>query len=147
MKISNESFRDWKLESREVSNGVTFFEMTNLSGCQVSCTDHDYERGLNNCFSYAFGIEKQIFINWNKFLYDFCKFEFNGIEFKEELYSEKDFGSWHYSLLKKRIVYDGKNSELSIQKKGIFNNWNEIKVLNKKEITLESIKEFTDFIK
>lgn len=147
MKISNDSLRDWILETNEVSNGVTYFEMTNLNGCKVSCTDHDYERGLNNCLSYAFDIEKQISKNWNKFLYDFCKFEFDGIDFKEELFSEKDFGSWFFSLSKRRIVYDGKDSELSIQKKGIFSNWNGIKELKKNEITYENIKEFINYIK
>lgn len=147
MKNNIEQFKDWTLENKEVSNGVTFFEMTNLNGCKVSCTDHDYERGLNNCISYAFDLEKQISKNWSKFLYEYCKFELKGIKFNEELYSDLDFGSWHFSLSKKRIVYDGKNFDLSIQKKRIFSNWREIRIVKISEIKLENLKEFIDFIK
>ena len=57
----------WKSHIEEVSNGVYKFEFIDEYGRNVGCTDHDFERGIETCISYAFDIEKQINVNWNKF--------------------------------------------------------------------------------
>jgi hypothetical protein len=145
-KNNPELFAGWKLEANEVSNGVTFFEMTDSNGCQVSCTDSDYEKGLNNCISFAFDVEKQISRNWNKFLYELFKYELNNLEFIEDNYSQIDFGSWIISLEKKRIILDGKESELIIQKKNIFRDWKEVKSIKLINATFENVTEFKSFI-
>ena len=145
-KNNPELFAGWTLETNEVSNGVTFFEMTDSNGCQVSCTDSDYERGLNNCISFAFDVEKQISRKWNKFLYELFKYELNKLKLIDDKYSEMTFGSWIISLEKKRIVLDGKESELILQKKNILNNWNEVKSIELNNIIFENITEFKNFI-
>ena len=149
MKFSKnnlEVFAGWTLEAKEVSNGVTFFEMTDSNVCQVSCKDDNIERGLNNCISFAFDVEKQISRNWNKFLYELFKYELNNLEFIEDKYSEIFFGSWIISLEKKRIILDGKDSELILQKKNIFRNWSEVKSIKLNNVTFENIAEFKNFI-
>jgi hypothetical protein len=145
-KNNPELFAGWTLEAKEVSNGVTFFEMTDSNGCQVSCKDDNYERGLNNCISFAFDVEKQISRNWNKFLYELFKYELNNLEFIEDKYSELVFGSWIISLEKKRIILDGKESELILQKKNIFKNWSEVKSIKLNNVTFENITELKNFI-
>lgn len=145
-KNNPELFAGWTLYTNEVSNGVTFFEMTDLNGCQVSCTDGDYERGLNNCISFAFDVEKKISRNWNKFLFDLFKYELRSYKLLENNYSEIDFGSWIISTKKKRIILDGKESELMIQNKSLFKNWRGVKSLNLSNIVFEDIKEFKHFI-
>jgi hypothetical protein len=145
-KNNPELFAGWTLETSEVSNGVTFFEMTDLNCCKVSCTDEDYERGLNNCISFAFDIEKQITRNWNKFLFELFKYELRGFKLLENSYSDIDFGSWIISIKKKRIILDGKESELIIQKKSLFKNWSQVKSIKTANIVFENVKDFKHFV-
>ena len=60
----------WSLSFEEISNNVYKVELTGNLGRQVGVTDHDLDRGIETCLSFAFDIEKKLGNNLNKFIYD-----------------------------------------------------------------------------
>lgn len=136
-KLNNKEkiLEGWNLNIDEVSNGVYKMEFIDDYGRIVSCTDHDFERGMETCVNYAFDIEKQITKNWNKFLFDVIKFKLKKNKLDEEVYQNEVFGSSLFKQNNRRIIIDGKDTVIEFQKKTILRIWK-----TKKQISLENLE-------
>ena len=134
----------WRLKIDEVSNGVYKMEFIADYGSVVSCTDHDYERGMETCVNYAFDVEKQINENWNKFLFDVIKFKLKKNKLDEEIYQNEVFGSSIFRQNNKRIIIDGKDSLIEFQKKVILRIWKTKKQISLKNLEYQDLKKMCE---
>ena len=117
LENNSEIFTGWILQYKEASNGVYEFELRDKFGHLAGCTDHNFERGIETCASYAFDIEKRLWsnLNWNRFLFDICKFELSKYKLKVEIYHDEDFSSWMITFEKYRVILNGKHHVLIFQ--------------------------------
>lgn len=141
---NSELFLGWTLHYEEVSNNVYQFKLTDNSGRQAGCKDHDFERGIETCVSYAFDIEKQLNRNWNKFLFDIFKFKLSKHKLTEEIYHENVFGSWTIQLENGRIILDGRDYLLTLQCLDKNQNWIDRENIRLSDLTYDKVKIFTN---
>jgi hypothetical protein len=146
LKNYSEIIDGWILNFKEVSNNVYTFELTDKFGRKSGCTDHDFERGLETCVSYAFDIEKQINKNWNKFLLDIFKLKLSSQKLTEEVYHEKTFGSWTIQLNNFRIILDGKDYILALQSHDKNKIWTDKENIKLEELTFDKIRSITSLL-
>ena len=147
IKNNSELVDKWTLRFDEVSNNVYKVELTDNFGRKSGTTDHDLERAIETCLSYAFDIERQLNNPLNKFTYDTFKYFLADQKLSVEKYSDKDFGSWTIEKTKKRIILDGRDFLLSLQSQTEIDNWvNEI-TINLKDLTFEQVKQIKDKFK
>lgn len=131
----------------EVSNNVYKVELTDAFGRKAGTTDHELDRAIETCLSYAFDIEKQLNNPLNKFIYDTFKYFLSDQTPLSDNYSGKDFGSWIIEKNEKRITLDGKESLLALQSQTASNVWIDDFTMKVKEVTFEQFKEIRDKIK
>jgi hypothetical protein len=113
----NKIFPNWTLKVDEISNNVYQFTATNKAGSQVEFTDSNYVTGIKRIFGETFDLEIQISKEINKLIFDtFSKLLDNKL-IKDKKYEPEIFGSWIIRLKNKRIILDGKESILSLEKK------------------------------
>lgn len=146
LKNNSEIFTGWTLNFNEVSNNVYKFEMTDKYGRKAGCTDHDFERGIETCASYAFDIEKQTNKNWRKFLFDYFRFKLSPRKLTEEIYHEMAFGSWTIQLNKRRIILEGKDSIITSQYISRKQKWNDKESIKIIDLTFDKIQPLIDFL-
>lgn len=137
----------WTLNYDEVSNNVYKVELTDPHGRKAGTTDHDLDRAIETCLSFAFDIEKQLDNPLNKFIYDTFKYFLSDQTLVLHNYSDKDFGSWVIEKNKKRIILGGKDSLLALQSQTASNVWIDDFTMKVKEVTFEQLKEIRDKIK
>lgn len=137
----------WTLNFDEVSNNVYKVELTDPYGRTAGTTDHDLDRAIETCLSFAFDIEKQLDNPRNKFIYDTFKYFLSDQTLLTDNYSDKDFGSWIIEKNEKRIILDGKESILSLQSQTASNIWVDDFKMKVKEVKFEQLKELRDKIK
>ena len=77
----------------------------------------------------------------NKFLFEFCLLKID--EYLLCSYDDKFFGSWHIELSQKRIIYEGKDQCLTIQRK-IDMNWADSTVLFVNDLSESNIINLID---
>ena len=147
IKNNSELVDKWTLQFDEVSNKVYKVKLTDNSGRQSGTTDHDLDRAIETCLSYAFDIEKQLNNPLNKFTFDTFKYFLGDQKILTEKYYDKDFGSWTIEKTKKRIILDGKDFLLSLQSKTEIDNWTDEITINFKDLTFEQLKKLKDKFK
>lgn len=113
--MNKKSIPGWTITINEVSNGVFRVTLTNTDGHKVEITDTAIDEVIERAVSDAFEIEKQISKNWNLFLYDLAIQELRYIDIKTSQYTDNEFGSWLIERRHKRLVYEGRDSELTFQ--------------------------------
>jgi len=132
----------WTARIAEVSNGVYNIVLLDSHGRKVEITGADLDAAMKESLEGAFAVEKQISLNWNKFLFDLCLNTLEDLSV-EMNFEEKHFGSWIVLLKNKRILYDGRDHWLISQiKKG--NNWYDVFISTKANLTLDV---FTSVVK
>ncbi|HMI05729.1 MAG TPA: hypothetical protein VK541_24790 [Pedobacter sp.] len=137
----------WTVNFDEVSNNVYKVELTDTFGRKAGTTDHDLDRAIETCLSYAFDIEKQLNNPLNKFIYDTFKYFLSDQTLLSDNYSGKDFGSWIIEKNEKRIILDGKESLLALQSQTASNVWVDDFTIKVRELTFEQLKELRDNFK
>jgi len=146
IKNYTELIDGWILHYKEVSNNVFTFELTDNFGRKAGCTDHEFERGIETCISYAFDIEKQLHKGWNKFLFDIFTLILSDQKLTEKVYYEKDFGSWTIQLNNSRVILDAKEYILILQYQDGHKDWREKENIKLLDLTYENIKRLTNFL-
>ncbi|HBH07441.1 MAG TPA: hypothetical protein DDX92_12660 [Flavobacteriales bacterium] len=128
----NKIFPDWTLKIDEISNNVFQFNSTKIQGNQVEFTDSDYDTGIKRIFNETFDLEIQICKETNKLIFDTFSILLDNSLIKDKKYESETFGSWIIGLKNKRIILDGKESILSLEKKKglLSNDWVELKSIN-----------------
>jgi len=124
----------------EVSNGVYQVVMRDRHGRLVELTDDDLELATAKAQGDAFLIEKQISSNWNRFLFELSGLLLQDLPAKN-IYHEMHFGSWVIEWNKMRLVYDGRDSWLTLQQADN-DIWDDKIVITKDNLTLESLLNF-----
>jgi hypothetical protein len=119
---------------------------TNAAG-QSGTTDHDLDRAIETCLSYAFDIEKQLNNPLNKFTFDTFKYFLADQKLLIEKYHDKDFVSWAIEKTKKRIILDGRDFLLSLQSQTETDNWIDEITINLKDLKFEQLTELKDKFK
>lgn len=147
IKNNSELVDHWTLHFDEVSNNVYQVELTDKFGRKSVTTDHDLDKAIETCMSYAFDIEKQLGNSLNKFTYDTFKYFLSDQKLLVDNYSDKDFGSWIIENNKKRIVLDGKDFLLSIQNQIETDNWEDDFFIKLTDLTFKQINELKDRFK
>lgn len=129
MNNFNKIFPDWTLKVNEISNNVYQFSATNKAGCQVEFADSHYDSGIKRIFGETFDLEIQICKETNKLIYDTLSILLDSSLIKDKKYESDIFGSWIIRLKNKKIILDGKESILNLEKrKGILSNdWIDLK--------------------
>ena len=132
----------WTAKIAEVSNGVYKILLLDRHSRKVETTGADIDVMMKEVLEGAFSVEKQISLNWNKFLFDLCLNILGDLNV-EKNFDEKHFGSWIALLSNKRIVYDGRDHWLisQIRKES---NWYDICISTKEDLTLDV---FTTLVK
>ena len=141
IKNNSELVDNWTLHFEEVSNNVYQVELTDKFGRKSGTTDHDLDRAIETCISYAFDIEKQLGNSLNKFIYDTFKYFLTDQKILVDNYSDKDFGSWIIENNRKRIILDGKDFLLSLQSQVETDNWKDNFSTNISDLTFKQINE------
>ncbi|REE78718.1 hypothetical protein BX611_3012 [Lutibacter oceani] len=113
----NTIFPDWSLKIDEISNNVYQFTAINKTGSQVEFTDSDYDTGKKRILGEIFDLEIQISKEINKLIFDTFSILLDGNLIKDKKYESEIFGSWIIRLKNRRIILDGKESILSLEKK------------------------------
>ena len=147
IKSNKELVDKWTLRFDEVSNNVYNVELTDNFGRQVGTTDHDLDRAIETSISYAFDIERQLNNTLNKFTYDTFKYFFADQPLLADNYSDKDFGSWIFEKIGKRIILDGKDLLLSLQSQTELNNWKDDFTIKLTDLTFEQIQKLKNKFK
>ncbi|WP_281228558.1 hypothetical protein [Flavobacterium aquiphilum] len=137
----------WTLRFDEVTNNVYKVELIDKFGRQTETTDHNLDRAIETCISYAFDIEKQLGNSLNKFTYDLFKYFFEDEKLLVDNYSDKDFGSWTIEKNKKRIILDGRDLQLIFQSTTETSNWTDNFSTKLTDMTFEQINSLKDTFK
>jgi hypothetical protein len=125
----------WTTKIEEVSNGVYNVLLKDKSDRKAETTDSDFEQTILKAQEFAFSIEKQLSVSWNRFLFDLCVLILDGLPIIKN-YQDAHLGSWIVELHGKRILYDGRDHCLISQlKKG--NEWFDTCISTKEELTFE----------
>lgn len=117
MNNFNKIFPAWTLKIEETSNNVYQFTSSNNEGNKVEFADSDYDSGVKRIFGETFDMEIQICKKANILLFDTFSILLDNSLIKDKRYDSEIFGSWIIRLKDKRIILDGKESILSIEKK------------------------------
>ena len=147
IKNNSELVDNWTLHFDEVSNNVYQVELTDKFGRKSGTTDHDLDRAIETCISYAFDIERKLGNSLNKFIYDIFKFFLTDQKILVDNYSDKDFGSWIIENNRKRIILDGKDFLLTLQSQVETDNWKDAFSTNITDLTFKQINEIKDRFK
>ena len=145
----NKIFPDWTLKIDEISNNVFQFTSTNNHGNQVEFTDSDYDSGIKRIFCETFDLEIQICKETNKLIFETFSILLDNSLIKDKKYESEIFGSWIIRLKNKRIILDGKDSILSLEKKkGLLSkDWIDLKSIQIREgLKYEDIEMIIDEI-
>ncbi len=134
----------WTLRFDEISNNVYKVQLTDNFGRKAETTDHDLDRAIETCISYAFDIERQLNNTLNKFTYDTFKYFFADQKLLADNYSDKDFGSWIIQKESKRMILDGRDFLLSFQSQIELNNWTDDFTIKIIDLTFEQIQLLRD---
>ena len=110
-------FPQWTLTINEVSNNVYQFNASSKLGNQAELTDSDYDAGLKRIIEDTFDLEWQICKEPNKLIFDICLSQLDSHSIIEKRYEPTSFGSWIIQLKNRRIILDGKDSVLNLDKK------------------------------
>jgi len=113
----NNIFPDWTLKIDEISNNVYQFTAINKAGNQVEFTDSDYDNGLKRILGETFDLQMQFSEEINKLIFDTFLILLDNNLIMDKKYEPEIFGSWIIQLKNKRIILDGKESILSLEKK------------------------------
>jgi hypothetical protein len=133
--IKTVSLPGWITTMNELSNGIFSVLLADNFGRKVEITGIGDREPLIEAMQGAFDIEKQISLNWNRFLFDLCILNLEGLK-PEKRFDDEHFGSWLVTLADKRILYDGRDHWLISQvNKG--DNWYDMCVSTKEELTLD----------
>ncbi len=147
IKNNSQLVGNWTLHFDEVSNNVYQVELMDKFGRKSGTTDHDLDRAIETCISYAFDIEKQLGNSLNKFTYDTFKYFLADQKILVDNYSDKDFGSWIIENNRKRIILDGKDFLLSLQSQLEKDVWEDDFSINITDLTFKQINEVKDRFK
>src|SRR5258708_4722399 len=128
------SLPGWTTKINESSNGVFIVSLVDGYGRKVGNNDVDADVTIMKAMEGAFDIEKQISLNWNRFLFDICNVNLQGLV-TESKYEDKHFGSWLIELVGKRIIYEGRDHWLISQLKKD-DKWYDLCISTKEELTL-----------
>lgn len=123
----------WIINIEEISNGVFKVTLTDSFGHKAEIIGTATDETIEKAIGYAFSIEKQSSQNWNLFLYDLATQKLNGINIQNKEYNNNAFGSWFIENQNKRLVYNGKDSWLTLQAK-IKGDWTDIDIIQKDDL-------------
>jgi hypothetical protein len=124
----------WSTKVTESSNGVFVITLADRNGRKVEITDIDVEETLLKAMSDAFTIEKQLSQNWNRFLFEMCIGNLEGLVLKIK-YEDRLSGSWLVEIAEKRILYESRDHWLIFQLRKN-KKWYDTCILRKEELTL-----------
>ncbi|OJW59821.1 MAG: hypothetical protein BGO55_17310 [Sphingobacteriales bacterium 50-39] len=134
----------WTPKVTEVSNGVYNILLPDRHSRKVETTGADIDAMMKEVLEGALSVEKQISLNWNKFLFDLCLNILADLNV-EKNFDEKHFGLWIALLSNKRIVYDGRDHWLISQiREG--NYWYDACISTKEDLALD-VLHFTSLVK
>ncbi|MEJ7557058.1 MAG: hypothetical protein WKF66_02045 [Pedobacter sp.] len=123
--MNEKSIPGWTININEISNGVFKVTLNDAFGRKAEVIDNATDETIERAVSDAFDIEKQVSKNWNLFLYDLSNQILDDTDIENREYKDKAFGSWFIEKQDKRLIYDGKDSELILQTRSEC-NWTNI---------------------
>jgi len=122
----------WSMIIDKVSENLYQFVATDKHGYKFEILDPDVEKGSRRCLEGAFDIEQKIGKHTYKFFFDIISGLANNPKVIEKRYDDEVFGSWVIQTKDMRIVLDGRDYEIRIEKKNS-------KLFKKNWITLRQI--------
>ncbi len=108
---------NWKTKIDEIRNGVFKVTLINAYGNISEVIDSANEETIQRAIYGAFDIEKQVSKNWNFFLYEFYLSRISEEKISRKEYNDSSFGSWLIENAEKRMIYNGKDSQLIFEVK------------------------------
>jgi hypothetical protein len=139
--MKQKSLPGWTTKIDEISNGVFKVTLTDNYGRKAEVIDNATDETIDRTLSDAFDIEKQVSMNWNKFLYDFCFSRLTDNSITSNSYNDKDSSSWLIEVNDKRLLFLGKESWLVSQTKSD-NKWFDNFIIKDEELNYKTVNLF-----
>ncbi len=133
MSTKTEILPGWTMTIEKQKDDLYRFVATDKHGYKSEIFDSDIDKGSMQCIERAFEIEQRIGKNRNKFFFEILSGLTDSPDINEKRYDNEIFGSWVIGTKENRIVLDGRDYEIRIEKKKrkLFrNNWITIKQIN-----------------
>jgi len=133
MSTNKEILPGWTMTIEKQKDDLYRFVATDNHGYKSEIFDSDIDKGSMQCIERAFEIEQRIGKNRNEFFFKLISSLTETSDIKEKRYDKEIFGSWVIGTKENRIVLDGRDYEIRIEKKNwkLFrNNWITIKHIN-----------------
>ena len=131
--MTKKSIPGWTISIDGISNGVYKVTLTDACGHKVEIIDNATDETIEKAIGMAFDIEKQVSQNWKLFLYNLAVQKLVDKDIKIKEYNNHAFGSWFIERQDKRLVFDGKDSWLTLQTK-TRDNWSDINIIKKDDL-------------
>jgi hypothetical protein len=133
MSTKEEILPGWTMTIEKQKDDLYRLVATDKHGYKSEIFDSDIDQGSMRCLERAFEIEQKIGKNRNEFFFELLSGLTDTSNIKEKRYDKEIFGSWVIGTKEKRIVLDGRDYEIRIEKKNrkLFrNNWITIRQIN-----------------